>query len=108
MPKLEPLVPTYEQLIAFLLNQKKLKANKKREQMSSKCSSLMVLTMSPKHYWCHIVYVKSTRSDRVSDTVHFKHKNITQPTITPEDTIVKALNDLTQALKERRNTKGTE
>ena len=27
--------------------------------------------------------------------------------VTPEDTIVKSLNDLTQALKEQRNTKGT-
>ena len=27
--------------------------------------------------------------------------------MTPEDTIVRALNDLTQALKDRRNTKGT-
>ena len=40
--------------------------------------------------------------------MHFKHKYITEPTLTPEDTIVKALNDLTQALKERRNKKGTE
>jgi hypothetical protein len=43
----------------------------------------------------------------ISDTVHFKHKYITEPTLTPEDTIVKALDDLTQALKERRNKKGT-
>jgi hypothetical protein len=42
----------------------------------------------------------------VSDPVYFKHKHITQPTLTLEDTIVKALNDLTHALKERRNTKG--
>ena len=38
----------------------------------------------------------------------FKHKYITEPTLTPEDTIVKALNDLTQALKDRRNKKGME
>jgi hypothetical protein len=37
--------------------------------------------------------------------VHFKHKYITQPTLTPEDTIVKALNDLTNALKQKRNNK---
>jgi hypothetical protein len=55
-----------------------------------------------------MVYVKNTRSERVSDTVRFKHKYITQPTLMPEDTIVKALNDLTQALKERKNQKGTE
>jgi hypothetical protein len=62
----------------------------------------------PEDYWCHIVYVKNTRSERVSDAIHFKHKYITQPTLTPEDIIVKAINDLTQALKERRNKKGTE
>ncbi len=64
------------------------------------------LQSSPKHYRCHIVYVKNTRSKRVSDTVHFKHKYITQPTLTPEDTIVKAIDDLTHTLKESRNTKG--
>ena len=68
----------------------------------------MVLTDIHKHYRCHVKYVKKTRSERVTDTVHFKHKHITQATVTPEDTIVKALNDLTHALKERRNKRGTE
>ena len=58
------------------------------------------------HYRCHKVYVKKTRSERISDTVFFKHKYITQPTVTPADTIVKALDDLTHALKGRRNVKG--
>ena len=31
-----------------------------------------------------------------------------QPTLMPEDTVVKALNDLTQALKESKNKKSTE
>jgi hypothetical protein len=43
---------------------------------------------------------------RILDTVHFKHKHITAPTLTPEDTIVKALTDLMEALRDRRNTKG--
>ncbi len=38
--------------------------------------------------------------------VHFKHKYITQPTLTPEDTIVSALNDLINALKQKRNNIG--
>jgi hypothetical protein len=46
------------------------------------------------------------QSEWVSDTVLFKHKYITQPTLTPEDTIVKALNDLTHTLKARRNKNG--
>jgi hypothetical protein len=58
------------------------------------------------HYQCHRIYVKKTRSKQISDTVFFKHKYITQPTVTPADTIVKALDDLTHALKEWRNVKG--
>ncbi len=38
--------------------------------------------------------------------MHFKHKYITQPTLPPEDTIVKTLNYLTNALKQKRNNKG--
>jgi hypothetical protein len=51
------------------------------------------LQTTPEYYQCHIIYLKNTRSERVSDTVHFKHKYIVQPTLMPEDTIVKALND---------------
>jgi hypothetical protein len=64
------------------------------------------LRTSTEHYQCHVIYVKKTRSERISDTVHFKHHYITQPTLTPEDTIVTALNDLTNALKQKRNNKG--
>jgi len=42
----------------------------------------------------------------VSDTVFFKTKYITQPTLTPADVITKALNDLTQALKGKTNQQG--
>jgi hypothetical protein len=64
------------------------------------------LQTSPEHYQCHVIYVKKTRRERISDTVHFKHKYITQPTLMLEDTIAKALNDLTNALKQKRNNKG--
>jgi hypothetical protein len=53
-----------------------------------------------------MIYVKKTKSERISDMVHFKHKYITQTTLTPEDTIVKALDNLTNALKQIRNNKG--
>ena len=66
------------------------------------------LQTSPEHYRCHVIYVKQTKSERVSDTVFFKTKFITQPTLTPADTITKALNDLTQALKGKHNHKGLE
>jgi hypothetical protein len=82
--------------------------SERRGSWAANAVDIWYLQTSPKHYQCHIVYVKNTRSERVSDTVHFKHKYITQPTLMPEDTIVKALNDLTQALKERKSKKGTE
>jgi hypothetical protein len=50
--------------------------------------------------------VKKTNSKRVSDTVFFKHKYITQPTLISADILTKAINDLAHALKGRRNTKG--
>jgi len=52
------------------------------------------LRTSPEHYRCHIVFVKKTQSKRVTDTVFFKHKYITQPEVKPADVIIKAYNDL--------------
>ena len=58
------------------------------------------LETSLEHYRCHIIHVKKTNSERISDTVFFKHKYITQPTLTPVDTVVKAIDEGT------RNTQG--
>ena len=66
------------------------------------------LQTSPEHYQCHVIHVKQTKSERVSDTVFFKTKYITQPTMTQADVISKALIDLTQALKGKSNQKGLE
>jgi hypothetical protein len=64
------------------------------------------LGTSPEHYRCHIIFCQKTRSECISDTVFFQHKYITQPIVTPEDQIVKAIGDLTSTLKQRKNTKG--
>jgi hypothetical protein len=66
------------------------------------------LQTSPEHYRCYQIYVKKTKSERISDTVFIKHRYLTQPTVTPADTIIKALGDLSQALKGRRKMKGIE
>ncbi len=66
------------------------------------------LQTSPEHHRCHVIYVKQKKSKRVSDTVFFNTKYITQPTMTQADVISKALNDLTQALKGKGNQKGLE
>jgi hypothetical protein len=44
----------------------------------------------------------------VSDTLFFKTKYFTQPTVTPADVITTAINALTQALKGKNNAKGLE
>jgi len=57
------------------------------------------LGTSMEHHRCFKIYVKSTRAERVTDTVLFKHMYITNPTVTPEDTVVAASQQLTQAIK---------
>ncbi len=47
-------------------------------------------------------------SERISDTVVFQHRYITNPTITPEDKVVKALGDVKQALMKKKNLQGQE
>jgi hypothetical protein len=54
---------------------------------------------SPEHYRSWVVFVKQTRSKRITDTVFFKHKYITQPTVTPEDAVVNAYQNLENAIK---------
>eukprot|EP00804_Cyclotella_cryptica_P008147 CCRYP_004624-RA/>CCRYP_004624-RA protein AED:0.13 eAED:0.13 QI:0/0/0/1/0/0/3/0/1209 len=61
------------------------------------------LKTSSEHYRCHIVFVKKTQSKRVTDTVFFIHKYITQPEVKPADVIIKAYNDLKAALQGMKN-----
>jgi hypothetical protein len=49
------------------------------------------LFTSPEHYHTHTCHVKATKSERHSDTIHFKHKNITNSTITHADKVMQAL-----------------
>ena len=54
---------------------------------------------SPGHYRCYDVWVKGTGAVRSTNTVFFKHKHITDPTVTPADAIVSAAKYLTAELK---------
>jgi hypothetical protein len=60
------------------------------------------------HYRCHKIFCKKTRSKRISDTVFFQHQYITQPTITTDDQIIKAIGDLASALWQQSNLWGKE
>ena len=63
--------------------------------------------MSDKHYWCYTIYCAKIRSERISDTVFFQHKYLTQPVVTPVDTMIKAMSNLRSALRKQANTVGT-
>jgi hypothetical protein len=52
----------------------------------------------PRPHRFHWVFVKATRAKRIADTIFFKHKYITQPTLIKADLIVKALHDLMNAI----------
>ena len=50
--------------------------------------------------------VKATRAKCITETVFFKHKFITQMTVTPEDAIIKECQDLKLALQGQSNIEG--
>ena len=56
------------------------------------------LGTSPEHYRAHRVYAKCTNSERISETVFFKHKYLTNPTISHADRVVNAAKELYNAL----------
>jgi hypothetical protein len=57
------------------------------------------LSTSPEHYRTHVCHNKSTKSNRLSDNVHFKHKHITNPALTHNDKIMIAVAELSKILK---------
>jgi hypothetical protein len=54
------------------------------------------------HYRCYWCYVKTTRSERISDMVEFFPKEATMPTITPIESAVMAAEALTAALHQKK------
>ena len=52
-----------------------------------------------------MIFAKKTRAKRLTDTVFFKHKYITHPTITRADAIVNAYNKLRQAIQGLQHSK---
>ena len=56
------------------------------------------LSTSPEHYRIHNCHIKSTSAERLTDAIQFQHKNITNPTISPQDKIMLALANCKTAL----------
>jgi len=66
------------------------------------------LSTSPKHYHMHRCHIKATKSERVSDTVNFSHKNITGSTITHADKVMNAIADCAKTIKDITSPNGAE
>ena len=72
---------------------------KTRRTWASHAKTGYYLGAAWKHYRCHAVWVKDTRSTRIGQTVFFKHKYITQPEITTADALTIASDNLCNALR---------
>ena len=57
------------------------------------------LATSPEHYRTHLCHIKTTNSERFTDTVQFSHHKITKPAITHADKIMSPISDCNKAIK---------
>jgi hypothetical protein len=57
------------------------------------------------HYRYHKIWIVDTRSVRVGQTIFFKHKYLTQPSVTPQDAIVGASDNLCGVLRGKPSAK---
>jgi hypothetical protein len=57
------------------------------------------LFTSPKHYPTHNCHIRHTKSKRLSNTIQFQHKHITNPTITHANKVMHALANCVKALQ---------
>jgi hypothetical protein len=54
---------------------------------------------SMEHHRCFNVYITKTRATRISDTVFFKHQDITNPKVSPETMVIQPTQRLTSTLQ---------
>ena len=66
------------------------------------------IATSPEHYRTHRCQVKSTKSERVTDTIQFNNKSITKPTITHVDKVMAAIADCYKAIKRMGGANGSD
>ena len=58
-----------------------------------------VLGTSDRHYCCWRLWVQKTRATRISGMVFFKHKYISNPTVTAADAVIAASQNMADSLK---------
>eukprot|EP00804_Cyclotella_cryptica_P019412 CCRYP_006613-RA/>CCRYP_006613-RA protein AED:0.27 eAED:0.27 QI:0/-1/0/1/-1/1/1/0/573 len=68
------------------------------------CTKGYVIGTSHEHYRCWKVWTPTSRTTRISATVFFKHKYITNPSVTPADAIIAAAANLSHLLTNNLQT----
>ncbi len=71
----------------------------KRRTYTKHCTKAFVLGTSTKHYQCWKFWTPTTRATRISGAAFFKHKYLTNPSVTPEDQVIAAAACLTDTLQ---------
>jgi hypothetical protein len=65
------------------------------------------LNTSPEHYRVHICHIKQTKKECLTNTIHFKHKHITNPSISPADKLMQSIANLKSKLANKLNERPT-
>ena len=66
------------------------------------------MVTSPEHYCTHLCHIKTTNSERLTDTAQFSHHKITKPAITHADKIMAAIADCNKAIKNMGSNDGAD
>jgi hypothetical protein len=69
-----------------------------RETWAPHMTSGFYVGNSWEHYCCHEVFISDTHHTRICSTVFFKHKYLTVPTLTPSNALIRAANNMTNAI----------
>ena len=72
----------------------------RRKTFTEHCRKGHVLGTFFEHYLAWIMWMKETKTPRISGTVLHKHKYITNPDVTPEDRVIAEMDRMSQELKE--------
>jgi hypothetical protein len=75
-----------------------VKPNKQRTY-AQHCKKGFVIGTAFKHYRCQKIWMKDTHDMHISGAVWFKHKYLTNPSVTPEDQIIAAIGGLANTLR---------
>ncbi len=71
----------------------------KRCTYAEHCKKAFVLGTSTEHYRCWKFWLMTTRATQISGATFFKHKYLKNPSVTQEDLVIAAAENLVQALE---------